>query len=125
LLPGWYDDWVVLERERLAQLQARFLETLVTALVEVRELTHALDHAVRLVQADPLRERSQLCLLRVYAAEGSWGQLYRQLTAYEQLLRHSFGCGMTRAFRSAVTELMPDTFEPASEPSGRASSGHT
>jgi DNA-binding SARP family transcriptional activator len=106
LLPGWYDDWVVMERERLAQLQARFLESLVAALITVGDLTHALDYAVRLVAADPLRERSQLCLMRVYATEGSWGQLHAQLRSYEDLLSRTFGCGGTAAFRSAVAELI-------------------
>ena len=105
LLPGWYDDWVIMERERLAQLQARFLDNVVASLVAAGKLTRALDYAVRLVGADPLRERSQLCLLRVYAAEGSWGQLHEQLRSYEDLLRRTFGCGVTTAFRSAVTEL--------------------
>jgi DNA-binding SARP family transcriptional activator len=106
LLPGWYEDWVVMERERLAQLQARFLESLVLTLVAASELTRALDYAVRLVRSDPLRERSQLCLLRVYAAEGSWGQLHGQLEAYEGLLRTTFGCEATTAFQAAVAELV-------------------
>jgi DNA-binding SARP family transcriptional activator len=109
LLPGWYDDWIVMERERLAQLQARFLESLVTALVCAHELTRALDYAVRLVRADPLREQSQLCLLRVYAAEGSWGQFRRQSSEYENLLRDTFGCDVSSGFRSAAGELVSTT----------------
>jgi DNA-binding SARP family transcriptional activator len=111
LLPGWYDDWVVMERERLAQLQARFLEAIVVALVSARKLTRALDHALRLVRADPFREQSQLCLLRVYAAEGSWRQFHQQLTEYEKLLREAFGCGVSSAFRSAAVALTPDSYK--------------
>jgi DNA-binding SARP family transcriptional activator len=108
LLPGWYDDWVVMERERLALLQARFVEALVGALVASGQLTRAVNHAIRLVGADPLRERSQLCLLEVFAAEGSWGQIYEQLRSYEALLQTTFGCGVTGRFRAAVAELVPE-----------------
>jgi DNA-binding SARP family transcriptional activator len=108
LLPGWYDDWVVMERERLAQLQARFLEGLVTALVAARQFARALDYAIRLVRADPLREQSQLCLLRVYAAEGCWGQISRQVAEYDNLMRDTFGCGVSAAFMSAANRLSQD-----------------
>jgi DNA-binding SARP family transcriptional activator len=108
LLPGWYDDWVVMERERLAQLQARFLEGLVRALVAAQQFARALDYAIRLVRADPLREHSQLCLLRVYAAEGCWGQISRQVAEYDDLMRDTFGCGVSDTFVTAANELSQD-----------------
>ncbi|WP_066370355.1 AfsR/SARP family transcriptional regulator [Herbidospora mongoliensis] len=92
LLPGWYDDWVVFERERLAQLQFHFLEALADALVEHHHLPQALDIALRLVRADPLREGSQRALLGVYLAERNIGQAQRQLKAYRRLINDTFGC---------------------------------
>jgi DNA-binding SARP family transcriptional activator len=71
LLPGWYDDWVILERERIGQLQLHFLEGLVDGLLALERYAEALDTALRLKAADPLRERSLRVLARVYDAEGS------------------------------------------------------
>ena len=92
LLPGCYDDWVVFERERFAQLQFHFLEALTDALVEHHCLAQALDIALRLVRADPLREGSQRALLSVYLAERNIGQARRQLTGYRRLINDTFGC---------------------------------
>jgi DNA-binding SARP family transcriptional activator len=71
LLPGWYDDWVILERERITQLRMHFLEAIVDRLVSAGGHAAALDIAFRLIAADPLRERSFAALARVYEAEGS------------------------------------------------------
>jgi DNA-binding SARP family transcriptional activator len=71
LLPGWYDDWVIFERERLSELRLHFIEALVDELLRARRNTEALDAALRLVAADPARPRSVTTLGRVYEAEGS------------------------------------------------------
>lgn len=85
LLPGWYDDWVILERERLNQLRLHFLEALIAALLRGQRHAEALDAALRLVAIDPLRERSQTTLLRVYEAEGSLHQARQYRSACAKL----------------------------------------
>jgi DNA-binding SARP family transcriptional activator len=54
LLPGWYDDWVILERERLAQLQLRIAEALAHAVIEDGDYISATDIAYRTISLDPL-----------------------------------------------------------------------
>lgn len=102
LLPGWYDDWVAFERERITQLQLRFLEALTYALVERSRFTKALDVALRLVNADPLREPSQRALLAVYQADGSIQQAHRQFERYRRLIRETFGCDPSPSLRAMV-----------------------
>ncbi len=92
LLPGWYDDFVIVERERLAQLRLHFLEAMAHALGDQGRFAEALDVALRLVAADPLRERSQKALISMYRAEGSIGQAVRQYERYQDLLQETFGC---------------------------------
>lgn len=98
LLPGWYEDWVIIARERLNQLRLHFLDALATMLIDTDQLADALDVALRLVALDPLRERSQRTLLSVYRAEGSRGQAVRQLKAYRQLMRETFDCEPSAEF---------------------------
>ncbi|MEU4690311.1 BTAD domain-containing putative transcriptional regulator [Actinoplanes sp. NPDC023714] len=99
LLPGWYEDWVIIERERLGQLQIHFLEALVDALRRSGSYARAIDYGMRLVAIDPLRERSQLALIRALVDEGSLGQARRQADRYRDLLRETFG---TRAAGKAL-----------------------
>ena len=56
LLLGWYDDWVVIERERLTQLHLTALESLSDRLLSDGEHAKALQVALAAVQVDPLRE---------------------------------------------------------------------
>jgi DNA-binding SARP family transcriptional activator len=103
LLPGWCDDWVVFERERIAQLQFHFLEALTYALVERSRYAQALDVALRLVSADPLREGSQRALLAVHCAERNLGQARRQLEGYRRLINETFACDPSPSLLAMVT----------------------
>jgi DNA-binding SARP family transcriptional activator len=105
LLPGWYEDWILMERERLSQLQLHFLEALVYILLQRGAITEALDTAIRLVGVDPLREGSQHALLSVYCFEGSLGQAQRQLDSYGQLLDEAFGCAPALSIGRVLSEI--------------------
>jgi DNA-binding SARP family transcriptional activator len=105
LLPGWYDDWVLLERERLSELQIHILEVLVEALSVAERHSLAINLGLRLVALDPLRERSQLALMHAYLAEGSFGRAERQHRAFCELLESSFGRGYGRTFVDVLAEV--------------------
>jgi DNA-binding SARP family transcriptional activator len=91
LMPGWYEDWVVIERERIDQLWMLFLEVLVDAFLRRGAHAEALDVALRLVAADPLRDGSQRALIRVYESAGNHGQAARQVERYRALMADELG----------------------------------
>lgn len=81
LLPSCYDDWVIPQREQLAQHNIHVLERLVDLLVVQKEPRHALEVAIRLRYADPLRERTYQRLMELHAAAGDRAaalQIYRE-----------------------------------------------
>ena len=66
LLEGWYDEWLLADRERLRQRYLAALERLI-ALHEARgELVQAIQDAERLLRHDPLHEESYRLLMRLY-----------------------------------------------------------
>jgi DNA-binding SARP family transcriptional activator len=65
LLPGWYDDWLLFDRERFAQLRICFLEALVERLADERRHAEAVDVGLHLVVADDHSPRSQQLVQRV------------------------------------------------------------
>ena len=68
LLPGWYDDWVLYERERLQQRRMAALEILATRFLTQGNLFYALDAARLAISIEPLRESAQLILVRALLA---------------------------------------------------------
>jgi DNA-binding SARP family transcriptional activator len=55
LLPGCYEEWALLERERLAEAYLQALSRLTRLLEAEGDLPRALDYSRRAVTADPLR----------------------------------------------------------------------
>ena len=101
LLPGWYDDWVLFERERLEQLRSHCLELIVAALSRVGRHAEAVDVALHLVAADLYRERSHLALIAAYAAEGSHHLALRQYERLRRVCLDTFGAEPAAGFASA------------------------
>ncbi|MGI8686581.1 MAG: AfsR/SARP family transcriptional regulator [Acidimicrobiales bacterium] len=67
LLPGWDEDWVVGERERLRQIRAHALEALGSRLLGAGRASAAVAAAAAAVAVDPTRESARR-LLRVARA---------------------------------------------------------
>ncbi len=59
LLPGFYDDWVLQERDRFEGLYLGALEQLIGRLEEAGQWAEALDFARRALTVDPHREKTQ------------------------------------------------------------------
>jgi DNA-binding SARP family transcriptional activator len=62
LLPGWYDDWVLIERDRIAHIQLKIAESLARALIARGDAIAATDLAYRSVALDPMGDVKQRIL---------------------------------------------------------------
>lgn len=91
LLPDWYEDWVLSERERFRQLRLHALETLAERLIEAGRYGEAAEACLAAVGADPLRESAYRMLIRLHLAEGNWSEAIRQYNLYTRLLRKELG----------------------------------
>jgi len=75
LLPGWYDDWVIVGRERLRQRLLHAVETLSRELVRGGRCAQAVEAALVVVNAEPFRESAHRVLIEAHLAEGNWVEL--------------------------------------------------
>jgi DNA-binding SARP family transcriptional activator len=91
LLPGWYEDWVVFERERLGQLRLHALERGASLLTRRMDLDTALRLALEAVRTEPLRETANAVLMSVYVAEGNISDAVHQYEMFTDLLRRELG----------------------------------
>jgi DNA-binding SARP family transcriptional activator len=91
LLPGWYDDWVIFERERIRQRLLHALEALSRRLVEMNRCAEAVDAAISAVSADPLRESANRVLIEAHLAEGNLIEARRTYERYRDCVRRELG----------------------------------
>jgi len=91
LLPDWYDEWVLLERERFRQLRLRALDALCERLTCAGRHREAIEVGHAAVAAEPLRESTHRALVRVHLAEGNAGEAIRQYRLFRHLLSEQLG----------------------------------
>jgi DNA-binding SARP family transcriptional activator len=91
LLPGWYDDWALVERERVRQRLLHALEALSRQLVRMRRCAEAVEAAMMAVSAEPLRQSAQRTLIEAYLAAGSWVEARRSFEAHRLILERELG----------------------------------
>jgi len=90
-LPGWYDDWALIERERIRQRLLHALEALSEKLVSMGRFADAVEAAILAVSAEPLRESAQRALIVAHIAEGNLAEARRSYRSYCDLLRQELG----------------------------------
>jgi DNA-binding SARP family transcriptional activator len=91
LLPEWYDDWVVIERERFRQLRLHALEALAEGLTLAGRFSDAIQAGLTAVASEPLRESAHRVLIQVYLAEGNSGEALREYRGFRDLVRDELG----------------------------------
>jgi DNA-binding SARP family transcriptional activator len=107
LLPDWYDDWVVLERERLRELRAHALESLCERLTAKGRFAEAMEAAQAVVKLEPLRESAHRLLIQVHIAEGNQSEAVNHYGLYRRLLRDELGLRPSQHMRALMAPLLP------------------
>lgn len=105
LLPGWHDDWVLLERERLRQLRLYALETLAVRLAAAGRPLDAVEAAHFAVRGEPLRESAYRVLVRIHLDEGDVAAAVRVYRRFRTVLRDELGVDPTDRFTRLVAHL--------------------
>lgn len=106
LLPGWDDEWVIGERERLRQLSLHALESLCEHLTAARCYGAAVLAGLAAIDREPLRESAHRALMKVYLAEGNAGEAIRRYQQYEEIAARDLGVkpsAMMRSLRGEIT----------------------
>ncbi len=94
-LEGIYDDWSVLERERLRERQLTARESLAQLYASRGSLQDAIESYQRLVTLDPYRESAHRELMRCHYRLGDRVAAIRQYHACMQVLRDELGLSPT------------------------------
>jgi DNA-binding SARP family transcriptional activator len=113
LLPGWYDDWVLFERERLRQLQLHALEVLAERLTAARRYAEAIEAALAAVRLEPLRESATRALITAHLAEHNVVEAVRRFESFRQGLTSELGVQPTPELERLVRSGLIRSAYPA------------
>jgi DNA-binding SARP family transcriptional activator len=86
-LPGWYDDWVIIERERFRERRLTALQALAERLLRERQYAASLEVAMACIAAEPLREAGHDIVARVHLAERNYSEAVRHIESYRGMIR--------------------------------------
>lgn len=111
--PG-FDEWVLMERERLHLLVTDALQELAARYLELEDYPAGIEQARRLVALDPLREAGYRLLMRALTGNGQRNAALRQYEICEQLLADELGVEPAPATRSLYEQFRTDP--PSSRP---------
>lgn len=106
LLPGWYDEWVLAEREQFRLLRLNALDRLGERLLEAGLWGEVLQLALAATRAEPLRESSRRLLIRVNLLQGNIVEAVRQYQHYAELLRAEIGGRPTRELQQLLRPFL-------------------
>jgi DNA-binding SARP family transcriptional activator len=112
LLPGWSEDWVILEREHIRQRLLHALEALSRDLIEAGHYAEAVDAAVWAVSAGPLRESAIRVLIEAHLAEGNLIEARQVYQFYSSTVRRELGIEPGKQ----LTDLVRAKIRPRNRP---------
>ena len=90
-MAGYYDDWLLLEREQLRERFLGILERLIDGAKARADYATALAHARRLAAEDPLREEAHREVMRLCHLLGRDNEALQQYQACRQVLIDELG----------------------------------
>ena len=121
LLPGCYDDWLLVERGRLLQAFLDALEQLIMLLEKRRDYNRAIDYASLLLRHDPLHEATYRRLMRLHALKGERGAALRVYHTCFTTLDRELGVTPGTATREMYEQLLDLERRAVPPPAGSGS----
>ncbi|MFL5803257.1 MAG: BTAD domain-containing putative transcriptional regulator [Roseiflexaceae bacterium] len=106
LLPGWYDDWVLLEREQLRERFLKALEQLIELLEGEHDYVRAITSAQRLLRYDPLHELTYQRLMRLHMLSDDRASALRTYQTCATVLERELGVEPSAATRAVYEQVL-------------------
>jgi DNA-binding SARP family transcriptional activator len=103
LLPDWYDDWLVDDREGVRQLRLHALERVTGELSLSGRHVEAIQAALAAVRLEPLRETAHAALIKAHLAEGNRSEALRQFYRCRDVLAAELAVEPSAAIRQLIS----------------------
>ena len=107
LLPGWCDDWVIFERERLRQLRLHALDALASRVAADGRYADALETAIESARLEPLRESAHRTIIAIHLAENNVAEALRHYELFRELLGTELGIKPSPELTGMLSAAVP------------------
>ena len=118
LLESWYQDWCLMERERLRDMYLRALDRLARCCEDRGAYETGIQYCLRIHRVDPARERTHRQLMRLRAQAGDRTGALRQYQRCAEILDRELGVNPATATRRLHEKILADEFPPLSSSAG-------
>ena len=115
-MPGCYSDWLLAERDRLAQAYGAALERLATLYEAQRDYPKAIGHAQALLRHDPLHEPAYAQLMRLHALNDDRAAALHTYHTCVTVLRRELDVAPGPATREIYERLLNASVQPSASP---------
>jgi DNA-binding SARP family transcriptional activator len=119
LLPGWHDDWLIIEQERWDQLRLHALEAASQLFSTRSNHVLAIEAALICAREEPLRESAHRAVISAYLAEGNLGAALKHYYAFKEFLYRELGVAPTASMDTLVRPLLVPTRTSRPAPQAR------
>jgi len=125
LLEGWYNDWCILERERLQTLYLTMLDKLMGYCEVCRDYETGLQYGMRIMFYDRARERTHRQLMRLHYLSGDRAAALRQFEQCAAALEDELGVGPSKHTIALYEQIQADQLAKSEFGSTASSMTHT
>lgn len=118
LLEGWYQDWCLLERERLQNCYLTALDKLVACCDVHGGIDCGLAYAERILRCDPAEEQTHYHMMNLYLTAGHRTKAMRQYQRCKKILFQELGVQPSERTKNLYDRIRADEhdFLPGDEP---------
>lgn len=107
-----FDDWLASERQRIATIATRVFEDAAKQQMKAGRNDAALNTIRRLIKLDPLRDATQIILIKILAQSGERAAAIQHYNAYAATLNAELGVSAGPDLQRLINEIRSENFMP-------------
>jgi DNA-binding SARP family transcriptional activator len=111
LLEGWYQDWCLLERERLQSMYLAMLDKLMSFTEVHYDYETGLLYGMRIMCYDRARERTHRRMMRLYYLLGDRAEALRQYERCAAALDEELGISPSKSTQALYNQIQADQLD--------------
>jgi DNA-binding SARP family transcriptional activator len=117
LLPGWYEEWVVVEQDQFHLRRIQALEATCRTATDRRQYGLATSAGLAAVSAEPLRESAVTALIEAHLCEGNVFEALRRFHVYRTLLKQEIAANPGNELAGLVSPFIESNSHTSSRTS--------